>query len=158
MSHISTISTENLVFDLGTIKDLCKRMGWNFMENQKSYAWYGKYMGDSPIPEGMTPEDYGKCDHAISVPGANYEIGLVEDKEKGGYRVVADFWSGGGLDKILGEQGEVFAQEYNMQTDINWAESKNFSWEEVPTENRNKKLVIYQDDSPWGGSGADASW
>ena len=47
------------------------------------------------MPEGLTVEDLGKCDHAIRVPGASYEIGLKRVGDK--YEMLYDYWSSGGL-------------------------------------------------------------
>ena len=74
MSHISKI--ELVIKDLEALKTACKRMGFEFREGQKTYQWYGRWVGDSPMPEGVTEEELGKCNHAIHVPGAKYEIGL----------------------------------------------------------------------------------
>ncbi len=146
MSHVANIATKAIEFDLDIIREMCLRQGWQFMEGQKTFRWYGRFMGDAPVAEGMSVEDYGKCNHAIRIPGCNYEIGLRQAPD-GKWNVVADFWRSGGLDKVLGEQGEVFSQLYNMTNDIMWAESKGYTWEEVESETAgNKKLVIYQQD------------
>lgn len=144
MSHVANIMTKGIAFDLDIIKELCIRQGWQFMEGQKTFRWYGRFMGDAPVAEGMSVKDYGKCNHAIRIPGCNYEIGLRQTYD-GKWNVVADFWRSGGLSKFLGDQGEIFSQLYNMTNDIMWAESKGYTWEEVESEIAgNKKLVIYQ--------------
>jgi len=69
MSHIVTIETQ--LTDLAAVKAACKRMGWVLVEGQKTFAWFGQYMGDYRAFEGrlndlgIKVEDYGKCDHAI---------------------------------------------------------------------------------------------
>jgi hypothetical protein len=137
MSHISTISTEGLEFELETIKRLCQRQRWEFLENQTSHAWYGR--------------ERAACDHAIRIPGCNYELGL-KMSDSGKYIAVADFWEKGGLQAALGEQGEVFRQLYLQESDIMWAEEKNFAWEEIPAEEAGaKKLVVFVNDDFGGG-------
>ena len=107
MSHIVTIQTE--LRDLAAIKAACKRMGWELLEGQHAFKWYGRYVGDyrafekQLADQGIAVKDYGKCDHAIRVPGAEYEIGLVQ---KGGKIVpLWDFYSPGGLGNIKQENG-----------------------------------------------------
>lgn len=161
MSHVSNISTEGLEFDLEVIKEMCRRQGWEFLENQKTFVWYGRFVGDSPIPEGYSVEDYGKCDHAIRIPGCEYELGVVKSKLGGeGYHVLGDFWSGGKLDKVLGAQGEKFKQIYLQTSDIVWAEEKNFEWEDAPASVETaRKLVVYVNDDFGGGESWESqSW
>jgi len=161
MSHVSDISTEGLEFDLDVIREMCTRQGWEFMEGQKTFAWFGRFIGDSPVPEGYSPEDYGKCDHAIRLPGCSYELGVVKSKFRGeGYHILADFWCDGGLDDALGKQGEKFKQIYLQTSDIMWAEEKNFDWEEAPSSTEtSRKLIVYVNDDFSGGDGWDsASW
>lgn len=160
MSHVSNISTDGLEFDLDVIKEMCEHQGWQFREGQETFAWYGRFMGDSPIPEGFSPEDYGKCNHAIRIPGCGYELGVVKSVGGEGYVVLADFWQDGGLNTVLGSQGEKFKQIYLQTSDIMWAEEKNFAWEQTPASVETaKKLVVYVsddfgDEESWGS----ASW
>ena len=84
-----------------------------FMENQKTYAWYGRSVGDYPIPEGFKVEDLGKCDHAIKVPGATYEVGVV--KKDGNHVLMWDFWQAGGLEKAIGKDGGLLKQGYAIE-------------------------------------------
>lgn len=105
-SHVVTIKTE--LTDLAAIKTACTRMGWQFKANQRTYRWYGHLVGDyhgadNAAANGIKAEDLGKCDHAISVPGANYEIGLVVRGKK--IIPVWDFWGPGGLSKVRSENG-----------------------------------------------------
>ena len=64
MSHIAKIELE--INDPENLKLACERLGLQFIENQKTYKWYGSWVGDSPLPDGITLSDLGKCDHAIS--------------------------------------------------------------------------------------------
>jgi len=70
MSHMKRMKTKSS-FELSVIKRLCADEGWKFMENQKTYQWFGRWMGDSPLPESMTIEEIGHCNHAIQVPGCS---------------------------------------------------------------------------------------
>ncbi|MCX7428798.1 MAG: hypothetical protein NTW96_24625 [Planctomycetia bacterium] len=107
MSHIVTIKTE--LRDIAAIKAACKRMGWQLLEGQHTFRWYGRYVGDYREFEkqlrdlGIKTEDYGKCDHAIRVPGAEYEIGLVQRGNR--FVPLWDTWGPGGLAKVSHENG-----------------------------------------------------
>ena len=74
MSHISKIELE--IRDLDSLKTACERLGFQFMKNQKHYRWYGKWVGNQPLPDGISEEDLGKCTHAIHIPAALFEIGV----------------------------------------------------------------------------------
>ena len=43
LSHISKIELE--IRDLQSLKDACKKLGFQFMNGQKHYQWYGKGVG-----------------------------------------------------------------------------------------------------------------
>lgn len=151
MSHIHDITTDGVQFQLPILKSMIERRGWEFKENQKTYLWYGRIVGDHSLPEGITEEELGKCDHAIKIPDTPYEIGLLGNEESG-YRAMADFWLRGGLGAQFGEQGEGFRELYDMEKDILYAESQGWAWEEVDTENvSHKKLLIYADEGIGGG-------
>jgi hypothetical protein len=113
-----TIKTE--LRDLAAIKAACKRMGWQLVEGQTTFQWYGRYIGDYPEFEkrlrslGIKTEDYGKCSHAIKVPGAGYEIGLVQKGNQ--FIPLWDTWATGGLDKVTAENGmSGFMQAYAIE-------------------------------------------
>ena len=99
MSHVVSISTR--LTDLAAIKATCaeisKAIGKavTFKENQKTYSWYGYSAGDYPLPAGFTAKDLGKCDHAIAVEGAGYEVGLARAKDGNGWILLFDWWGPG---------------------------------------------------------------
>lgn len=120
MSHIVT---HGVVFDhLPSVKKICKQLGWPFLEGKKTYRWYHSgWMDDSPIPQHLfSPEQnakiaamtagerttfmngvLGHCEHAISVPGCSYEIGIVKNW-RGELVPIWDWFSTGGLQRVLG--------------------------------------------------------
>jgi len=108
VSHISKIELE--IQDLQVLRQACAELGLTFKENQKTYRWYGKYVGDTPLPEGTKVEDLGKCDHAIRVPGAAYEIGVVQ--RNGRHILLWDSWHAGGLERVLGRNAGRLKQAY----------------------------------------------
>ncbi|MGA2228078.1 MAG: DUF1257 domain-containing protein [Syntrophobacteraceae bacterium] len=111
MSHIAKIELE--INDPETLKLACERLGLQFMENQTTYSWYGTWVGDSPLPEWITASDLGKCNHAIRVPGAQYEIGIVKRDRK--YILLWDFWHQGGLEQKLGKNAGRLKQAYTIE-------------------------------------------
>jgi hypothetical protein len=111
MSHIAKIELE--ITDLETLRQACERLGLEFMENQTTYSWYGSWVGDAELPEGITIHDLGKCDHAICVPGAQYEIGIVQRDRK--YILLWDFWHQGGLEQKLGKNAGRLKQAYTIE-------------------------------------------
>ena len=76
MSHMTTIAIQ--VKDLAALKAAVIELGALWMEGQRTHKWYGQSVGDYPLPKGVTVDMLGKCDHAIKVPGVNYEIGVVK--------------------------------------------------------------------------------
>ena len=101
MSHVAKIELE--INDLETLKAACKDLGFEFLCDQPTYRWYGQWVGDYPLPQGFTQDDLGKCTHAIRVPGATYEIGVVKRGSK--YLLLWDFYGAGGLQQHLGSNG-----------------------------------------------------
>ncbi len=101
MSHVTTISVE--IRDLAALESACRELGAEFVRGQTSYRWYGRRVNDTPLPVGLTAETLGQCQHAIKVPGINYEIGVVETSP-GRYTVAYDFFGSGGYSGHDGER------------------------------------------------------
>lgn len=96
MSHVTTIDL--FITDLDSLAKACERLGLELVTGQKTFKWFGRFVGDSVPPQGINPKDYGKCEHAIRVKGNKqaYEIGLVKRVDgKAGYQLVWDNWQGG---------------------------------------------------------------
>jgi len=115
MSHISKIELE--VRDLGILGQACSRMGLELVRDQKSFRWYGK-------------ESF--CDHAIKIPGANYEIGVL--KKDGLYELNCDFFDCN-LEKVIGSEGGLLKQAYAVIKTRVEARKKGYSVLERKTEN-----------------------
>ena len=92
MSHISKIELE--VKDLAVLSQACARLGLTLIRGQKEFKWYGK---SAP------------CEHAIKVPEANYEIGVVKEKHR--YELNCDFYDGN-IQKAVGRQAGLLKQAY----------------------------------------------
>jgi len=130
MSHVAKI--EMTIQNLDTLRAACEQLGLQFMADQKVFAWYGTHMGDFPVPEGFTVADMGKCDHAIRVPGAKYEIGIVH--RNGRYNLLWDFYRAGGLERVLGKGACRLKQAYSVERVRREARIKGYHVQERKTE------------------------
>lgn len=124
MSHIANIQTE--IKNLNALKKACETLGFTFKENQKTYKWYGRFMNDYPLPENVKPEDLGKCDHAINVPNAKYEVGVIKNKDGNSYELRWDFWCNGGLNEKIGRNGEILKQAYAVEVATEAAQNEGY--------------------------------
>ena len=115
MSHVSSIELE--ISDLSILQHACERLGFSFLANQTSFAWYGTHVGDWPLPEGFKKEDMGKCLHAIDVGAkSGYQIGVCRNpKNPKAYTLLWDFWKGGGLTEVVGEKAEKIVNAYGVE-------------------------------------------
>ena len=117
MSHISKIELE--VKDLGILGQACSEL----VRNRKTFRWYGK---EAP------------CDHAIKVPGAEYEIGLTQRNDC--YELNCDFYDRN-LEKKIGSKGGLLKQAYAVIKTRVEARKKGYSVLEQKTENSIKLHV-----------------
>ncbi len=99
----------------------CKRLGWTLNPECKQLRWYGEWVGDTNAAMSLLTEQQrallnnasnaakktfftdfynSPISATISVPGCDYNIGLRYDPT-GHYKVFADTWYDGGLDKHL---------------------------------------------------------
>ena len=116
MSHVAIVDVE--IKDLTALARACENLGLKFNEGQKTYKWYGRSVGDYPLPDGFTASDLGKCSHAISIPGNKnaYEVGICKNPNGKGYLPLWDFWNGGyGLQKMVGDNCDLLVHEYSKE-------------------------------------------
>jgi hypothetical protein len=92
MSHVVSQTLD--LKDLDCLRAACEELGLE-IRAKKNYRWYGRSVGDYPIPEGFTVDELGKCEFAIGIKGDTqaYEIGAV--KKGGQWRLIYDFWGPG---------------------------------------------------------------
>jgi hypothetical protein len=128
MSHVSKI--ELVINDLTVLKKACSRLNLQFCENQKTYRWYGKWIGGQ-IPDGLIP---GQSDHAIRVPDASYEIGVIRQNDNT-YTLHADMFSAGGLETAIGQNAGLLKQAYAVCRVQNEARHKHMRYQESTTDN-----------------------
>jgi hypothetical protein len=114
MSHVAIVDIE--IKDMAALARACTNLGLKLNEGQKTYKWYGRSVGDYPLPAGFAAKDLGKCDHAISIPGNKtaYEIGVCQSREgKKSSILMWDFYAGGyGLQKVVGHNCDTLNHEY----------------------------------------------
>lgn len=118
MSHVASVELE--IDDLPSLKEAAKALGLEFVEGQKSYKWFGRFMNDYSGADadhlnGIDPKTYGKCEHALRIPGNSkaYEVGVIKNPSGKGFRLVWDFWQQGfGLQDIIGKDGGLLKQSY----------------------------------------------
>jgi len=131
MSHISKI--ELVIDNLECLQRACSFLGFKFIKNQKTYKWYGRVVNPEqhPLPEGITQDQLGLCDHAIVIPDADYEVGVVRKGEK--YILLTDFWDSK-LRLRIGENGGRMKQAYTIERVKLEARKKNYRVTEFKTE------------------------
>ena len=115
MSHISKIELE--VKDLGILCQACSRLGLELLRDSKTFKWYGQE---------------AQCDHCIRVPGADYEIGVLN--RNGSYELNCDFYDKN-LEKVIGLKGGLLRQAYAVEKTRLEARKKGYSVIERQSEN-----------------------
>lgn len=128
MSHIAKIELE--INDLAALRAAANNLGYEFKENQQTYAWYGVWVGDAPLPDGITEEELGKCSHALRVPGCKYEIGVVQKGQN--YILLWDFWHRGGLTQ---QHTGLLKQAYTLERIRREAKLKKYKIQESKIKN-----------------------
>jgi len=117
MSHMSTIELE--VKDIDILSQACNRMGLKLIRDQKTHKWFGS-------------KD-GVCDHAISIPEAEYEIGVT--KKNGQYELNCDFYDRR-LTQAIGENGGRLKQSYAIEKTRQAARMRGYSVTERMNESK----------------------
>jgi hypothetical protein len=115
MSHIAKIELE--VTDLESLSKACLQIGVTLIQGKTTFKWYN---GE------------GSCDHAIEVPGARYEIGLI--LKDGKYELQTDFWDQG-IEAAIGKNGSFLKQRYAVERTRSEAKRKGYRVIEKQTEN-----------------------
>lgn len=127
ISHVAKITLQ--IKSLDALARACAELGLELVHGQTTYRWYGQSIGDYPLPEGVTADDLGKCDHAIRIPGKAdaYEIGVVKSKDGSGYTLLWDFYKGGyGLQDRIGEGAKKLKQAYSSQVVCSWYQKQGY--------------------------------
>jgi hypothetical protein len=132
--------------DLNALKTTCQKLGLEFKEDQQTYKWFGRHVGDYPLPKGFAKEDMGKCLHAIGVKDAPnaYEVGVVKRRDgEEGYTLIFDFYAGGnGLLNAVGKDCNKLVQHYTKEVTIQEAKDMGFYVEEKQQEDGTIELFL----------------
>lgn len=115
MSHCVSIAI--VLKDIAAVKAAAEELGMNFLENQKTYTWWGTKYGGGSMPAGFTAADAGKCEHALGIEGNEWHVGVVKLKDGTGYTLIWDGYGhhGGALQQALGgPKAEKFTQLYGV--------------------------------------------
>lgn len=134
--------------------------GTEVVEGQTTHRWYGHWVGDWPLPKGLTEDQIGKCDHAIRVIGNDraYEIGLTRIQGENGeeFRLSYDFWNGGyGLEEKVGKGCEKLMSRYSYHAATRKAASLGWSLksEQVQEDGSLKLEFTPAPQMAWSGAG-----
>lgn len=119
MSHVVG-AADFPILDLECLAAAGKVCGLDFMTGQQTYKWFGKWQkdyhgADAAYKNGIQPENYGKCLHALKVAGQPnaYEVGVVANPKGPGYCLIWDNWAKGhGLMQKIGQDGNKLRQNY----------------------------------------------
>ena len=102
---------------MDALGEACAELGLELRLGQKTYRWWGRSVGDYPLPVGFKESDLGKCEHAIAIRGNNdaYEIGVVPRRDgRPGYTLLWDFYAGGrGMEAKVGKDACKLKQAYS---------------------------------------------
>ena len=130
MSHVTKLNMK--VRDLEALSEVLQALPepMELRTDQKRFAWWGSFVGDSTPPPGRNPADYGHCDAAICYPGVKgkdgpagpWEIGVCKALDGDGYDLLADTFGGAGsrivsqLPAIRREYAAKVAENKAMET------------------------------------------
>jgi hypothetical protein len=119
MSHITEMDL--VIEDEGCLRAAALEIGLEVRE-KKTYRWFGRYVGDSTLPEGIDVGQLGTCEFALGIPGDDkaYEVGVVKRRDGQGYTLLYDYWGPGRkIEEVLGgRSGDRIRQEYAVQVGI----------------------------------------
>lgn len=131
MSHIVEVDVH--IKDLDALVRATTKLGME-MVKQDTYKWFGRHVGDYPMPKGFTKKEMGRCEYALKIKGnpKAYEVGVVRRKDgKPGYALLWDFWSGGfGLQAAIGDGAGKLVQRYAAEVAIKNARRQGFQVKE----------------------------
>jgi len=131
-SHVVTVNVK--ITDIDALRKAAEYCGLEFHE-AKTYKWYGRHVGDYPLPQGVSKSELGTCDYKLSIPngGPNqYEIGIL--KREDGYVPIFDFWGNGkNLQAKVGQTGEALTNRYALEVAMAAAQEQGWMVEDNGT-------------------------
>jgi len=115
MSHLARIELE--VTDLESLSRACRHIGLTLVQGKTTFKWFN---GDGP------------CNHAIVIPNATYEIGLILNDGK--YELQTDYFDKG-IETAIGKNGGLLKQRYAVERTRAEAIKKGYRVIEKQTDN-----------------------
>lgn len=115
MSHVVDVKTN--ILDIDCFIAAAESLGLEKRDKQ-TFRWFGRHVGDFPLPEGFSVDDMGKCEFALGIKGNNtaYEVGVVRRRNGDGWTLLYDQWAGGkGMTKQIGGGCEKLLQAYAVE-------------------------------------------
>lgn len=142
MSHVVKMKVK--VMNLEIMEKVCERMGGTFKRNQRSYKWFNRWVDDysaedAAYRQGVKPEDYGKCLHAISFKDCQYEVGLIASQDGDGYELIYDVWDKS-LAVKMGVEAKAFEAAYAIEGFIYAANES--AYDVIETVNEQGEVVL----------------
>jgi len=114
LSHVTDVKLR--ITNLDALAEAADKCGLVLMRDQKTYTWYGHFVGDSASYGNIPIEDFGKSAHALRLKDhkrGDYEIGLHTAKDGEGFQVVFDSWGPGQkLAAAVGLKANTLRREY----------------------------------------------
>ena len=131
MSHVSYVELE--VNDLDALAKAAEACGLEFVPNQTSIRWYGRWVrdyhgDDAAYKHGVDPGQYGRCTHALRIPGDDtaYEVGILDNGD-GTFKIYYDHWGPGkAITDKIGQGGQKLKQQYVKVKTIEVLKRKGF--------------------------------
>ena len=115
MSHVADVNLH--ITDLDALETAVREAGGELHRDQRTHRWYGRSVGGATSTRD--PRTFGKCEHAISFPGIQYQIGVVKHPSGTGFDLAYDNWGNDGQHdgqrlekKIGGPEAPVLRQGY----------------------------------------------
>lgn len=146
MSHVASIEFEGR--ELPMLKRAVRKRGGDWREGQTTHAWWGTFLGDSSgmrnsaFDQGIDPTTYGKCTHAIGIPGKSgrngssgpWEIGVVVNPD-GSFRLQYDNYGSAGreLEALFGKDLQELYQSYLAEVTLDELQKDGFRLAETIT-------------------------
>ena len=158
MSHIATVTLT--IKSLEALKRACQKLGLRLNLGQQTFKWFGTdkpwYQAEaSGLKNGIPVKDYGKCRHAISIPGnqAAYEIGVIQQGND--LKLALDWYdernglgaANGMCEKVGGAGCETLIQEYAVQVAEMEAQellAQGWTMERIEQTNGDVQIVLEQ--------------
>lgn len=108
--------------DLDALEEAAEKCGLELRRDQKHYAWWGRYVGDSHAYGEHRPAEMGTCAHALRLKGTTprdgasgpWEIGVVPAKDGKGFGLYFDTYGDAGaqLTRAVEQNANKLRREY----------------------------------------------